>query len=183
MSKKLNTKQALERAVKVVTLSPSRGQRVYTNIASISSGTFCQIREKDHVLTADVSTAMGGEALGPSPSMMLRSALTSCVAIGIKMWAAREDILVEAVEVTLETDVDAQGQLGVNDSVAPGFEGLRLNIKVQTAANEESMKKVIKKSLKYSPLMDVFSKPHSIVTAMTVIDAGFEQITQEECHG
>lgn len=183
MSDTQNTKQALERAVKVVTLSPSRGQRVYTNVASISSGTYCQIKEKDHVLTADVSPSMGGEGRGPSPSMILRSAMTSCVAIGIKMWAAREDITVDGVEVTLETDVDAQGQLGVDDRIAPGFEGLRLGITVATTADEQIMKKIIEKSLKYSPLMDVFSNSHTIATKMNIVDHDFEQSKREACHG
>lgn len=181
MTQHMDTKAALERAVKVVTLAPSRGQRVYTNKASIGAGTICTVEEKGETLTMDVSKGMGGEGAGPSPSMILRSALTGCVAIGIKLWAARADVQVDAVDVTLETDVDAQGQLGVDDSVAPGFEGLRLFIEVQTDAKASLMKKIIDQSLKYSPLMDVFANPHSMNTEMSIIDSNHTY--EEQAHG
>lgn len=162
------TKKALDRAVKVVTKSPSRGQRINKNVATIAAGTFCRMKEKDHVLTADVSQSMGGENLAPSPGVMLRSALTGCVAIGIKMWAARMDIPVTFVKVTLEADVDAQGQLGIDEKVAPGFEELRLEIIVQSPSDKCDVNKMINKSLKYSHVLDAFMNPNIIKTAVII---------------
>ena len=47
----------------------------------------------------DIPKSIGGDGEGPSPSMILRSAISSCVAIGVKQWAARHAVPVDRVEV------------------------------------------------------------------------------------
>lgn len=168
MSKLQIRKQALERAVNVVTKAPEKGQHVYKNVAKISSGTLCHIRENDDELTTDVPPSIGGEGRSPSPGVLMRSALTGCVAIGIKLWAAREDIHVESVEVTLEADSDTRGQLGVDDAISPGIEALRMEIVVIADADPSMMEEIINTSLKYSPILDVFSNPRSIKVNLDV---------------
>ena len=66
-------KSALERSVQTVTLKPARGQRTYTNVATVDAGTICRTVEKDQEIIIDVGKAMGGEDAGPSPSTVLRA--------------------------------------------------------------------------------------------------------------
>ena len=119
MANSQTIKEKLERAAATVSARPTYGQRVYRNTATVEDGLTCRVTEKDHSITVDVPKGMGGEDEGPSPSMFIRGALTSCVAIGVKMWAARLGVEVDRVDVSVETDVDARGQLGVCDSTAP----------------------------------------------------------------
>ena len=161
-------KSALERSVQVVTLKPARGQRTYTNIATVGAGTVCHTIEKDQEITIDVGKAMGGQDAGPSPSTVLRAAFSSCLAIGIKLWASRDEVPMENITVTVETDVDARGQLGVCERVTPGFGAIRIGVAVQSDAPEAAVESVIDKSLRYSPLIDVFRNPQSIETALTI---------------
>ncbi|MEM8876358.1 MAG: OsmC family protein [Pseudomonadota bacterium] len=162
MSDLQDMKQALDRSTQTVTLKPERGQRVYRNAAAISEGTLCHVEEAGRTLTIDVGKAVGGQDAGPNPSMVLRSALSSCVAIGIKQWAARRDVPIDRVEVVLETDVDARGQLGVKDDVVPGFEGIRMAIAITSAASETTIGELVEASLRYSPLIDVFANAQAI---------------------
>lgn len=157
---------SLERAVDTVTMRPSRGQRTYSNVASIGEGTRCRVVEHHDDLLIDIPKSIGGEGEGPSPSMILRSAISSCIAIGIKQWAARHDVPVERVDVTIETDVDARGQLGVCDDIAPGFLGMRLLITVHSAADPDVVDNIVRKSLRYSPLMDVLARSQSVETRL-----------------
>ncbi len=168
MSDMQTIKQALDRAMKTVTLRPERGQRVYRNVARVGEGVLCHVEEADRSLTLDVGKALGGANAAPSPSMILRSALSGCVAIGVKQWAARRDVPIDRVEVTLEADVDARGQLGVCDDAAPGFERLRLTIAVTSPASAEVIEDLVAASLKYSPLMDVFARPQSVEHRISV---------------
>ncbi len=168
MSDVQTIKQAMERAEKTVTLRPERGQRVYRNVATVSDGTLCRVEEADHVMILDVGKALGGNNAGPSPSMALRSAMSGCIAIGIKQWAAKNDIRIDRLEVTLETDVDARGQLGVDDTIVPGFEGIRLNIAVTSPAPRQRIDKMVSRALSYSPLMDVFLNPQSVEHRLSV---------------
>ena len=155
-------KSAMERAARTVTLRPERGQRVYRNVATLEAGTCCRIEEADHEILLDVGRALGGNNAGPSPSMALRSAMSGCVAIGIKQWAAQSDIRIDRLEVVLETDVDARGQLGVDDAIVPGFDAIRLVITVESPAPRRRVLGIIETALKYSPLMDVFINPQTI---------------------
>ena len=165
-------RQSLERAVETVTLRPNRGQRTYVNVASIGDGTHCRVVEQHDDLVLDIPKSIGGGGEGPSPSMVLRSAISSCVAIGIKQWAARHEVPVDRVEVALETDVDARGQLGVRDDIAPGFLGMRLVISVHSAADPKVVDEVVRKSLKYSPIMDVLARPQCVETRVEMAQQG-----------
>lgn len=155
MSTSTEIRDALDRASKTVAQKPSFGQRVYTNIAVIEDGLSCRMLEKNIVLTADVPRAMGGDDTGPSPSVLFRAALSSCVAMGVKMWAARREVEIDRVEVSIETDVDARGQLGVADEVAPGFGDIRMQIRIESLADPGVLNEIVQTSLRYSALIDV----------------------------
>lgn len=165
------TKDALERSTKAVTLRPSRGQYTHQNTAVIEDGTACLVEEKKFQLTVDVPPSIGGGGIGPTPGALLRSALTSCVAIGVKLWAARADVFIDHIRVSLEGDVDARGELGVDDDIAPGFLDMRLNIAVRSPAPRTDVEAVIERSLKYSPLFDVCSNEQKIQLALDISSA------------
>ncbi|MEM9097719.1 MAG: OsmC family protein [Pseudomonadota bacterium] len=162
MTETQHIRDALERAEKAVTLRPQRGQRIFRNTAQVRRGTRCEVIEQDEQMVIDVPQALGGTGEGPSPSMVLRAAFTSCIAIGIRQWAARLDVPIDTVDVTLETDVDARGQLGVADEITPGFLGLRLQIDIGSDAPLAAIDKIVATSLCYSPLLEVFENPQTV---------------------
>jgi uncharacterized OsmC-like protein len=168
MASQEEIKAALERASKTVALKPSVGQRVYVSTAVVEDGLACRVQEKDHLLTADLPPSVGGEDSGPSPSVLLRAALSSCVAMGVKMWAARKNVAVDRVEVRVETGVDARGQFGVSETIAPGFEGVRIHIRVESAAAPDLLGEIVETSLRFSPLMDAFRQALAVETRLSV---------------
>lgn len=150
-------KSALDRAAALVEAKPAIGQRAYKSVATVSDGLACRIEEKDWSLSADIPQSMGGDNSAPSPSTLFRASVSSCVAIGIKMWAARLQTPIESAEAVFTTDVDARGQFGVDDNVPAGFEKARLAISVISDAAESDVLAVIDSSLRYSPMMDAIS--------------------------
>lgn len=162
--------EALKRAERTVSLRPERGQRTYRSLARIERGLSCEVSEGEDRLTIDVGRALGGEGAGPNPSTVLRAALSSCLAIGIKQWAARAGIAVDAVSVAVETDMDACGQLGVADAIAPGFQAIRVEFDIRAQASRTAIEQVVATSLRYSPLIDVFLNPQAIAHRLTVTE-------------
>lgn len=64
------------------------------------TGPYAQtISVRDHHLTADEGPELGGTDSGPTPAELLLGALGSCVAITIKMYAARKGWDVQNVHV------------------------------------------------------------------------------------
>ena len=162
-------RDALTRANETVILRPQRGQRTYRNVATLTEGTLCHVEDGKHNLIIDVGKALGGDDAGPTPVAVLRSAMTSCVAIGIKQWAARRNVDITHLEVVLETDIDARGQLGLRDDIAPGFEAIRLSIMVSSTAPQTLIQDIVEASLSYSPLIDVFANAKAISLHQSVV--------------
>lgn len=165
------TRDALARSTKAVTLRPAKGQYTHKNSAVIESGTQCRVREKHVDMIVDVPPSIGGGGAGPTPGTLVRSALSSCIAIGVKLWAARADIHIDYVEVQLEADVDSRGEMGVDDDIAPGFRHTRLTISVRTNAPREDVEDLIARSLKYSALYDIYSNPQKIDMNLEIANA------------
>lgn len=161
-------KSALLRARHTVTLKPERGQRTYRSVATIADGTACCATEGNQSFTIDVPASVGGTDAGPSPSVLLRAALSSCIAIGIKQWAALHEIDVTSVGVVLDMRVDARGQLGVSESAAPGFEDVGITIDLETNHAADAVEAMVSESLRYSPLIDMLKRPQTLDVAVKV---------------
>ncbi|MEO1136805.1 MAG: OsmC family protein [Pseudomonadota bacterium] len=136
--------------------------------AVIEDGLLCTITEKSWRLSADSPEAMGGDNMAPSPSVLFRASVSSCVAMGVKMWAARLETLIERVEARFETDVDARGQFGVCDETRAGFEGACLEIHIVSNAPAEAVRKVVRTSLRYSAVLDALSSDIPIRTEVFI---------------
>ena len=66
-----------------------------------------EIEDGAHRIVVDEPTAVpGGTDAGPSPTRLLASALASCIAITIEMYAARKGWELGAVEVEVEVGYD-----------------------------------------------------------------------------
>lgn len=69
-----------------------------------------------HILKGDEPVADGGGNLGPNPHEMLLASLGECTAITVRWYAARNNIPLEAVDVTLTYRRDKiEGRTGPAD--------------------------------------------------------------------
>ena len=67
------------------------------------------LRVGAHQLVADEPGTAGGGDAGPSPFGLLLSALASCTAMTLRMYAARKGWELTTVEVDVRYDVDEEG--------------------------------------------------------------------------
>lgn len=104
-------------------------------------------------LTTDMPPAVGGEASGPSPGWLLRSALASCTATVIAMRAAKLGVVLSELEVTVESESDNRGMLGLDESVSAGMGAVRTQVKiVAPAASPEELQAIVKWADAHSPV-------------------------------
>lgn len=64
----------------------------------------CDVYTEEHHLVVDEPTALGGNNLGPSPYDMLLTALGSCTAITLRMYARHKKLPVTSIEVKLRQE-------------------------------------------------------------------------------
>jgi uncharacterized OsmC-like protein len=71
-------------------------------------------------MTTDMPLGIGGTATAPSPGWLLRAATASCVASLIAIRAASTGVRVDAIEVTVDSESDDRGILGLVDAIPAG---------------------------------------------------------------
>ena len=130
--------------------------------ARIAGGLRCEIEEGPWKLAADMPVKAGGEDTAPTPGMLGRGALASCLAIGISIWAARLDIPIDALEVEVQANFDVRGELGVGEHIPPGYQEVRYTVSIDSPASQEALVELLETAERHSPYLDVFSRARTI---------------------
>jgi uncharacterized OsmC-like protein len=105
--------------------------------ATIDDGLRCIVRGPDGAqLTTDMVTSVGGGNTAPSPGWFLRAATASCVATLIAMKAALEEVELGDVEVTVDSQSDDLGILGIDDHVPAGPLSVAVRVKLDANGND-----------------------------------------------
>ncbi len=155
-------REIAERNAKMLALKPSRGHLTGVTKARIVEGVRCEIEEGPWKLAADMPVKAGGEDSAPTPGMLGRAALASCLAIGITTWAARAGILIDMLEVEVQADFDVRGELGVGDGIPPGYQAVRYLVSIDSPASQEALADLLDTAERHSPYLDVFSRALSM---------------------
>jgi uncharacterized OsmC-like protein len=100
----------------------------------------------------DMPPAMGGAASAPNPGWYMRGAIASCMATVIAMRAAKLGISLETLEVTVESDSDHRGILGLDDKVSAGQTALRTMVKIRGNAEPDVLREVVAWGEAHSPV-------------------------------
>ena len=120
-------------------------------------------------LISDMATSVGGGATAPTPAWLLRAALASCDATLVAMEAARDGVELKDLKVTVDSDTDFRGILGVDDSVHPG--PLTLRVRIQLAANdatEDQLREIAQRAESRSPVRDVVARAIPMTTEIAI---------------
>lgn len=136
----------------------------------LESGLRCRA-EGPHgaTLVSDMPVPIGGGGSAPSPGWLLRAALANCDATVIAMRAAQLGIVLTRLEVTVGSESDDRGLLGVSDSVPPG--PLNMHVGVCIAAegvSAEQLRELVRWAEKHSPVSDAVRRAVPVVTEVTV---------------
>ena len=78
----------------------------------------------------DMPRKVGGAAAAPTPSWLMRAALASCTGTVIALRAAQRGVTLKTLEVTVESESDMRGMLGLDERVSPGLSGLSLRVRI-----------------------------------------------------
>src|SRR2546423_6971917 len=123
-------------------------------------------------VTTDMAGSVGGGASAPTPAWLMRAALASCDATLVAMEAARDGVELTELNVTVDSESDFRGVLGVDDSVHAGPRAIRVRIELAAAnATEEQLREIVQRAEARSPVRDAFVREVSmttdVVTAVT----------------
>jgi uncharacterized OsmC-like protein len=116
-------------------------------------------------ITTDMSESVGGGASAPTPGWLMRAALAPCDATTVAMEAARDGIELSDLTVSVESDTDFRGVLGVDGSPHPGPLAIRVQIELAAPdATEEQLRAIVRRAEARSPVRDAIAREVSMST-------------------
>jgi uncharacterized OsmC-like protein len=150
-------KSSFERVAEHLTLNPERGCNTLVSTTRITNGLTCQTEEGVWKLSADLPSNAGGSDSAPTPGVLGRAALGSCLAMGYMLWASKLEVSIDSLEVEIQADSDDGVLFGVSDA-PPGYSEVRYCVRVQSSASEEEIVKVLDAGDRHSPYLDIFTR-------------------------
>ena len=154
-----------ERNIQLLAHKPSRGHLTCATKARLVDGLRCEIEEGPWRFAAHMPAKVGGDETAPTPGVLGRGALASCLTIGIAAWAARLDVPLDALEVEVQADFDARGELGMGD-VPAGYSEVRYRVSIESPAGKEKIDQLLDMAERHSPYLDVFGRAMALSRAV-----------------
>jgi len=144
-----------------------KGGHSRTKIQSFyGAGTEDKSRSKPFTLEGDEPPVLLGTNKAPNAVETVLSALASCLSVGFIYNAAAQGIKIEALDFTLEGDVDLHGFLGLSDKVRPGYGNIRVNYRVKTDAPKEKVLELCDYVQRTSPVLDIIRNPVPVTVTL-----------------
>lgn len=157
---------ALERNARLVEARPKIAQGTAVTKVGLRPGLACEVTDGPWRLQVGMTEKYGGTNAGPNPGVFGRAALGSCLAIGYAMWAARLGVPLDTLEVEVQADYDARGELGIAPEVPPGYSAIRYQVTVRSPAPEADVLKVLDTADRYSSWRDDIARPVPITRSV-----------------
>lgn len=110
-------------------------------------------------IASDMPPGVGGSGSAPSPGWLLRAANASCIATLIAMRAAEEDVALDTLEVTVDSESDDYGILGIDESVPAGPLRMRVQVRTSSAtASAERVREIVDWGVAHCPVCDAVKR-------------------------
>jgi uncharacterized OsmC-like protein len=113
-----------------------------------------QSRSQSFVLEADEPLILLGKDSAANPAEYLLHALAACLTSAMVYHAAARGVHIEAVESSIEGDIDARGLLDVDQNVRTGYQGLRVNFKIKADVPDAQLQQIAQLGPRFSPVFD-----------------------------
>ncbi len=139
--------------------------------ASLVDGLVVRVTGPDGAtITTDMVRSVGGTATAPSPGWLLRAAEASCVVTLVAMRAAMLGVTLDTLEVTVDSQSDDRGILGIEEAVPAGPLSSRVSVRlladgVEPAALEE----IAHWGVAHCPVCDALVRPVAVTTEIATL--------------
>ena len=110
---------------------------------------------REYTVDTDHPTVFAADDNAPLPVELVLCALASCLTGGIGTISAARGVELYSVESTIEGEMDAQGVLGLDDSVRNGFQEIRIDFEIEGDAPREKLEEIVRQSRARSAVYDI----------------------------
>jgi uncharacterized OsmC-like protein len=109
------------------------------------------------VYDKDEHPVLLGEDRGANPVEYLLVGLAGCLTTTLVYLAAAKGFRLTKVDAELDGNIDLQGLLGMSDEIRPGYQVIRIKMKVEGDATREDLAELVRLAEQRSPVADTIS--------------------------
>jgi uncharacterized OsmC-like protein len=167
-----NVAEAIATLTKVLSEQPEKAQtKNVPAVAVLHEGLKFQVTgPRGEKMLTDMPPPMGGTGSGVNPSWLLRAGLASCNATVIAMRAAQLGLQLKSLEVTVESESDNRGLLGLDDSASAGLRNLRTKVKIAAeAATPAQLREIVAWAEAHSPVGCTIRQAPKVTTEVEIV--------------
>jgi uncharacterized OsmC-like protein len=106
---------------------------------------------RDFQIEADEPEELLGTNTAPNPQELLMSAVNACMMVGYVAGASLHGIKLQRVEIETTGQLDLRGFLGLNDSIAPGYEHVDYTVRIAGDGSPEQFQQFHQTVMQTSP--------------------------------
>ena len=122
-------------------------------------------RDTAFTLESDEPSVLSGSNLGPNAVEAILYALASCLAVGFAYNAAVPGIQIEALDFTLEGEIDLHGFLGLSGQVT-GYQHIHVFCRLKSDASREKLLELCEYVQRTSPVLDIIRTPVPVTVTL-----------------
>jgi uncharacterized OsmC-like protein len=158
MSESQRIGPAIKGAVEYLTKHPDEAR--YTDseaVASLDKGLRVIVKDPaGRVVETDMPRGVGGEDTAPSAGWLFRAALAACDTTLIAMRAAMLGVELTDAQVTIDSESNDFGILGIDDSIPAGPLSVRTRVRVSARdTDEQTLRDLVEWAMVHCPVCDV----------------------------
>jgi uncharacterized OsmC-like protein len=113
-------------------------------------------RTQPFTVDTDEPPVLLGQNRAPNTVEYVLHALAACLSGTIVYHAAARGIALDGLETTIHGDLDLHGFLGLDDNVRPGYEQIRVTLKVTGDLDDNQLAELANLT-RYSPVRDIIT--------------------------
>lgn len=133
----------------------------------IQNGEVVESRTARYVLESDEPAALLGTDNAASPGEYVLQALAGCYAVTFAANAAARNIELDSLRLEMQADFDLHGFLGLDDSVRPGVQELRVDVHATSPnASREQLRELTEVVQQRSPIRDTLANSVTVKTVL-----------------
>lgn len=153
--------------IAAVQAQPDKADTLWSATVNWNGGfrSSAQIRDFDPV-PSDEPPGLGGTDTAPNPVEQLLGALGNCLAVGYAAGATAGGIEIKDLRIELEGDLDLRTFLGLAPDGHAGYEGIRVNVHLETDATEDQVAALHDAVIGTSPVGHTLARPIPVEIAL-----------------
>jgi uncharacterized OsmC-like protein len=149
-------REVIEGMALAVLEDPAAAQASYQVDNHLVGATEVHVRAGSHRFIIDEPSDLGGTNLASNPIEYALASLGSCQAITYRFWSEKLGIGFDRLCIEVDGDIDFRGLLGLSDQVRPGFESVRVQVRISGPASRAEYERLHAEVERHCPMLDVF---------------------------